>query len=769
MSALKEFANFISLNVANLAATYDRLRAENSESYAVLPTDKRMARARQLIKAVAEACQSGTPDLFYHLLDDRTSSLPNKPGKNQSSSLLAEVECLGQTLTPVVTNLEAGKFLWQILSEARRFLWQKLPESTLPSWPKPELTPASLSLDNKTRFLSYIIENSQVAQVALDEQARIQYVNPFFCSLYGYQTEEVLGRHVSILSGEAEPETHYSNLLEIAAGQDVWRGEDWRKRKDGSIFPASVTFSGIRDEHGVLIAYLDVSRDVTERRNTQEQLRQLSQVVEQSPTIVIITNTTGHIEYVNPKFCQITGYSPAEVIGQNPKILKSGKTPAEEYKRLWQSISSGQEWHGELHNKKKNGELYQVSAHISPIKDSDGRITHYLSIQEDITAYKQAEERLEQLRHQNLLILQSIEDGIVSVDAQGRQTFVNSAAAKMLGYEVDELIGLPSHITWHYAKPDGTPYPQEECPTHIALTQGIIHLPADDEVFWRKDGTSFPVEYLSTPIVEEDKIVGAVITFRDITTRQQLKEQTQQSLIRLTRQIEAITEVAQQIAGTPNLDDLFQQVVDLMQSRFGYYHAQIYTLIEGDLVLQAGTGEVGYRLKERGHKIPLSAEQSLVVRAVWEGEAVLASDVLQEPTWLINPLLPETKAELAVPITLGAEVLGVLDVQSEELGRLNEEDRLLLIGLCGQISIAIETRRVEAERIRLLAEVERRAQREQTIRTITERMRTANNLEQLVKITAHELGQQLSAGHAIVELGLEKKPAIAPSGYARDN
>lgn len=769
MSALKEFANFISLNVANLAATYDRLRAENSESYAVLPADKRMARARQLIKTVAEVCQSGTPDLLYHLFDDRASLLSNQPGKKQSSSPLAEVECLGQTLTPVVTNLEAGKFLWQMLSEARRLLWQKLPESTLPSWPGPEPTPTSLSLDNKTRFLSYIIENSQVAQVALDEQARIQYINPFFYSLYGYQAEEVLGRHVSILSGEAEPETHYSNLLEIAAGQDVWRGEDWRKRKDGSIFPASVTFSAIRDENGSLIAYLDVSRDVSERRNTQEQLRQLSQVVEQSPTIVIITNTTGQIEYVNPKFCQITGYIPAEVVGQNPKILKSGETPAEEYKRLWQSISSGQEWHGELHNKKKNGELYRVSAHISPIKDSAGQITHYLSIQEDITAYKQAEERLEQLRHQNLLILQSVGEGIVSVDAQGRQTFVNSAAAKMLGYEVDELIGLPSHITWHYAKPDGTPYPQEECPTHIALTQGIIHPPADDEVFWRKDGTSFPVEYLSTPIMEKDQIVGSVITFRDITTRKQLKEQTQQSLIRLTRQIEAITEVAQQIAGTPNLDDLFQQVVDLMQSRFGYYHAQIYTLIEGDMVLQAGTGEVGYRLKERGHKIPLSAEQSLVVRAVWEGEAVLAPDVLQEPTWLINPLLPETKAELAVPITLGAEVLGVLDVQSEELGGLNEEDRLLLIGLCGQISIAIETRRVEAERIRLLAEVERRAQREQTIRTITERMRTANNLEQLVKITARELGQQLSAGHAIVELGLEKKPAIDPSGYARDN
>ncbi|MCE7934825.1 MAG: PAS domain S-box protein [Chlorobi bacterium CHB2] len=86
-------------------------------------------------------------------------------------------------------------------------------------------------MNDKTRFLYYIVESSQVAQVALDEQASIQYINPFFCSLYGYQAEEVIGQHVSILSGEDEPEAHYLNLLKVAGGQDAWRGEDWRRRK----------------------------------------------------------------------------------------------------------------------------------------------------------------------------------------------------------------------------------------------------------------------------------------------------------------------------------------------------------------------------------------------------------------------------------------------------------------------------------------------------------------------------------------------------------
>ncbi|NWG75144.1 MAG: GAF domain-containing protein, partial [Rubrivivax sp.] len=302
----------------------------------------------------------------------------------------------------------------------------------------------------------------------------------------------------------------------------------------------------------------------------------------------------------------------------------------------------------------------------------------------------------------------------------------------------------------------------------LAAQQPLVAL---ENMNWHKDGHLVVFETSGVPFFDADgQFKGYRGTDRDVTERKQLEGQIQQALLRLTRQIEAITEVAQQISGTFTLNDLFQQVVDLMQTQFGYYHAQIYTMVEGEMALQAGTGDIGRRLKERGHQIPLSVEQSLVVRAVWEGAPVLVPDVSQEPTWLPNPLLPETKAELAVPITLGVEIFGVLDVQSDQVGGLNEEDQLLLIGLCGQIAIAIETRRAETERARLLAEVERRARREQTIREITERMRTANNLEQLVKITARELGQRLSAGHAVVELGLEPDtPSAAPAKTLSNN
>lgn len=125
-----------------------------------------------------------------------------------------------------------------------------------------------------------------------------------------------------------------------------------------------------------------------------EQLRKLSRAAEQSPSSIIITNTAGKIEYVNPKFTQLSGYAPEEVIGKNPRILRSGKTTAGEYADLWKTITSGGEWRGEFQNRKKNGDCYWGAASISPIKDPQGEITHFISSMEDITERKLAEEKL---------------------------------------------------------------------------------------------------------------------------------------------------------------------------------------------------------------------------------------------------------------------------------------------------------------------------------------------------------------------------------------
>lgn len=141
---------------------------------------------------------------------------------------------------------------------------------------------------------------------------------------------------------------------------------------------------------------LEFMEQEKKRRAAENELRKLSRAMEQSPVSIVITSTKGEIEYVNPKFLQVTGYAMEEVLGVNPRILKSGETSSDEYRTLWQTIIAGGEWHGEFHNRKKDGSLFWERAAISPIFDAAGQISNFLAIKEDITDQKVLEEELAQ-------------------------------------------------------------------------------------------------------------------------------------------------------------------------------------------------------------------------------------------------------------------------------------------------------------------------------------------------------------------------------------
>ncbi len=151
---------------------------------------------------------------------------------------------------------------------------------------------------------------------------------------------------------------------------------------------------GIYNDQDELLALEGFISNITEQREAEEEIRKLSRSVEQSPTIIIISDLDGRIEYANPRFSEVTGYSYEEIIGKNPRILKSGNTPSKVYKELWKTITSGKEWSGEFQNRKKSGELYWESANIFPLKDENGHITHYIGMKEDITERKRMEQEL---------------------------------------------------------------------------------------------------------------------------------------------------------------------------------------------------------------------------------------------------------------------------------------------------------------------------------------------------------------------------------------
>ena len=150
------------------------------------------------------------------------------------------------------------------------------------------------------------------------------------------------------------------------------------------------------DAQGKPLRLVGTVQDITARKLAEEEVRKLSRAMEQSPVLIIITDTAGRIEYVNPRFTDVTGYSLEEVRGQSPRLLKSGNTAPAEYRKLWQTILAGKEWRGEFHNRRKNGEFFWESACISPILDAAGRITHFVAVKEDITERKRLEAQFRQ-------------------------------------------------------------------------------------------------------------------------------------------------------------------------------------------------------------------------------------------------------------------------------------------------------------------------------------------------------------------------------------
>jgi len=262
---------------------------------------------------------------------------------------------------------------------------------------------------------------------------------------------------------------------------------------------------------------------ILKQRRTEETVRKLSRSVEQSPVSVVITDTNGTIEYVNPKFSEITGYTFQEAIGKNPRVLKSGQTRREVYEQLWDTILSGKEWHGVFCNRKKKGDIYWESATIAPVSDEAGRITHYVAVKQDITDRLIAEDLLKKSEKKLRDITSSLGEGVFVFDSYGKVIFMNPEAESLLGWTQEELSDKNIHDVIHHCKAGGVPLSWGDCPLSKVFVSGERYA-SNDEIFCRKDGSEIPVSVISTPVVEDNKVTAVVTAFRDITEIKEAQE-----------------------------------------------------------------------------------------------------------------------------------------------------------------------------------------------------------------------------------------------------
>lgn len=239
-------------------------------------------------------------------------------------------------------------------------------------------------LDFKTMF----VNNPQAMGIYSTKTFELLEVNESATRLYGYSREEFLKLTVSDLLADEDKSEFFKFLSKDAP--NLTKSKEWKvitKSGEKRIIEATshlIQFKGIPARHVIVI-------DMTERKRAEVNQLIFSSAIEQNPISIVITDTNGIIKYVNPKFTEVTGYHASEVIGKNPRLLKSNKMESQFYKDLWSIISSGNIWNGEFINKKKNGDFYLEDKLISPVKDSSGSIINYLSIGEDITHLKKIE------------------------------------------------------------------------------------------------------------------------------------------------------------------------------------------------------------------------------------------------------------------------------------------------------------------------------------------------------------------------------------------
>ncbi len=247
--------------------------------------------------------------------------------------------------------------------------------------------------ESEQKYRKLISSANDSILIAETETGKIIDANKKAEILLDRKRDEIIGLHQSEIHPK-DKKKQYNGLFKtrVSMSEGFSGMEIYVEQKNGKQIPVEVSSSLLT--LGGKSIMLGIFRDITDRKQAENQIRKLSQAIEQSPSSIVITNLDGAIEYVNPRFTQLTGYEPEEAIGRNSKFLQSGKTPREVYTDLWAQLEKGKDWRGEFHNKKKNGELYWESASISPIKNADGKITHYLAVKENITEAKALNEEL---------------------------------------------------------------------------------------------------------------------------------------------------------------------------------------------------------------------------------------------------------------------------------------------------------------------------------------------------------------------------------------
>ena len=360
--------------------------------------------------------------------------------------------------------------------------------------------------------------------------------------MIGY-TEEELSDSLTEWESRLHPDDKANVIAALQACMDgkfaTYSHEHRFRSKDGSykwVFDNGMVVN--RSAEGKPLRLIGTHSDISGRKQSEFNLKnsefaagmskvQMDRALEQlqlfkyaldQHAIVATTDVRGKITSVNNKFCEISGYSSEELLGQDHALLNSGAHPHGFFKSMYQTITQGEVWHGEICNRAKDGHHYWVQTTIVPFMGTDGKPEQYIAIRGDITKRKSLEKNLLAQRDFYERIIETVGEGLYVQDVQGLCTYINGEAERLLGWSRDDLLGKPLHDIIHPLSARGEPVANSDCPIKLSALSGQ-RTRLEDQVFMRRDGSMFPITVVSQALYEAGEHVGTVAAFQDISER----------------------------------------------------------------------------------------------------------------------------------------------------------------------------------------------------------------------------------------------------------
>jgi PAS domain S-box-containing protein len=510
--------------------------------------------------------------------------------------------------------------------------------------------------------------------------------------IYGWPRQDVVGQdYFKLFLPESIWEAVATDIKEVMAGKETKCFENPIRTRDGSERILSWNVNRLLDTSRRPIGIIAIGQDITERKRAEEKLVLYREIFANSIDGIAIIDLYGCVLEQNSAHNQLLGFSDDELRGKTPAVHLGDDV----FTAISRELARTGSYRGEVISRTKSGVTIDIELSAFVVRNKTGDPICYVGLKRDITQRKRAEEHLRTSEMRIRLLLESTDEGIYGIDVRGRCTFINKAAADMLGHRSEDVLEKNMHALIHHSRGDGSPYPGDECHIYQAFRSGKgSH--RDDEVLWRRDGTAFPVEYSSYPIMEQDVVTGAVVTFTDITERKRAEEALHKGAERFLKQQSALIGLTQsKTLQSSHLASTLRQITEVTAQTLGVERVSIWRY-SGDR--EAIECVDLYELSTNGHSTGVklqAASYPAYFNALATTQIISADDAPRDPRtsqFSENYFSPLGISSLMdAPIWLFGKLEGV--ICHEHVGplrRWTQDEQMFAIAMSNLISLAYE-------------------------------------------------------------------------------